>query len=112
LLATADTSIRETATLRTPEAEETILSVLAEFIRDGIDLDGTERTYQPTSAEILQVCKQRAPGLFEKFSPTGIGTRLRAYGVTSGKSGGRREFRTSLDKLRDIQERYGIDLDL
>ena len=112
LLTTADSSIRDTATLRTPEAEETILSVLSEFIREGIVLDGNERTYQPISAEILQICKQRAPGLFEKWSPTGIATRLRTYGVSSIKSGGRREFRTRLEQLRDIQERYGIDLDL
>ncbi|MEM7559918.1 MAG: hypothetical protein AAF394_12430 [Planctomycetota bacterium] len=112
LLTTAEVSIEDTAALRTPEVEEAILTVLSEFAREGIVLDGRERTYQPTSAEILEVCRERASSLFSRFTPAGIAAKLRPYGVSTSKSGGRREYRTTLEKLRDIQERYGIELDL
>lgn len=116
LTSTATDSIRDTEILRTPEADETILSVLNGALRDGIEVLGKDRhwhrVYQPISAEILQACRERAASLFSSFSPAGIGHRLRAYGIQTVKSGSRREYRNCSDKLREIQERYGIDLDL
>jgi hypothetical protein len=113
LEATAIESTADSAEMKTPEADETILSVLAEAITEGIWVgkeDKRRQVFQPISEEILEACRARSPAAFEKFTPTGIGIRLRAYGLRTGKSGKRREYRVTEDKLKDIQDRYSIDL--
>ncbi len=109
---TAIETTADAADLKTPEADEMILSVLSEAIREGIEVgrDSRDRVYQPTAAEILEVCQQRASSAFTRFTPHGIGHRLRAYGLSVVKSGSRREYRTDPAKLREIQDRYSVDL--
>ena len=111
---TAMQSMKDSEDLKTPEVDECILSILSQSVRDGIEIKGRDghlhRVYQPTSAEILEACQQRASSLFRNHSPHGIGHRLRAYGLAITKSGSRREYRTDPDTLRAIQERYSVDL--
>jgi energy-coupling factor transporter ATP-binding protein EcfA2 len=109
LATTAASSVAESAELRTPEADQVLLAVLAEALRDGIQVGGNV-IYQPTSAELLAVCLERSKATFDKWSPTGIATRLRNYGIQSGKSGSRREYRCPLSQVVEVCERYVIEL--
>ncbi len=113
LATTATKSVAESAELRTPEADQVLLAVLAEALRDGIrvQVDGSwQLVYQPTSAELLAVCLERSKATFDKWSPSGTATRLRNYGIRSVKSGSRREFRCTPSQVVEVCERYGIEL--
>jgi len=113
LVATATKSVAESAELRTPEADQVLLSVLAESLRDGIRVQvGGEWQviYQPTAAELLAVCLERSKATFDRWSPSGIATRLRGYGIITGRSNGRREYRCPASKVIEVAERYGIEL--
>lgn len=114
LEATALQSTKDTEDLKTPEADECILSVLAEAVKEGIEVrrrDGQyHRVYHPTAAEILEACQQRSAAMFRNYSPQGISLRLRAYGLATTKSGSRREYRTEVVRLIEVQERYSVDL--
>jgi hypothetical protein len=50
--------------------------------------------------------------MFRNYSPQGISHRLRAYGLAITKSGSRREYRTDVERLTEVQERYSVDLGL
>ena len=88
-----------------PDADETLLRVLAEAVRIG------ER---PTPHEILAKATEAEPVVFKNWHPRTVTARLKSYGIpTPRKIGSRREFRdVTPDVLRRIQESYGIDLDI
>jgi hypothetical protein len=109
LNATAQSSILETASRKTPEADEFILSVLSEAAAKGIQT-AQGIIWFPTASEILERCQQRQPSMFRAFTPKGISNRLSNYGLEISRTNRRREFRVSTMKLDEIAERYGMDL--
>jgi hypothetical protein len=86
-----------------PEADETLLEILAEFVRRGD---------KPTPGEILTRAKERDPAAFDKWAPQTVSRRLKAYGIAvPKKSHGERRYRAvTPDVLRRVQRHYGIDL--
>ncbi|HVK15371.1 MAG TPA: hypothetical protein VM533_00390 [Fimbriiglobus sp.] len=86
-----------------PEADESLLELLAEAIRDGT---------APTPSELLDRAQQRDPVTFKSWHPTSITRRLKIYGIEAPKkSNGQRRFRHATSELlRKIQRHYGIDL--
>lgn len=66
----------------------------------------------PTSKEVLQSAVEEEPQGFNKWTARAVANHLRRYGVTTTKTNGRRVFRPSLVQLKEIQETYGIDLNL
>jgi hypothetical protein len=86
-----------------PEADEVLLEVAAEAVRDRRWL---------TSREVLERAKAKAPGVFKSWDHASTVTaRLKSYGVRLGpKSNGRREYRWTARDLLRVQRHYGIDL--
>jgi len=89
----------------TPDADETLLRILAEAVRLG------ER---PTPHDVLAKAVEAEPVVFRNWHPRTVTARLKSYGIpTPRKVMSRREFRdVTPELLRRIQESYGIDLDL
>ncbi len=90
---------------QTPDADETLLRILAEAVRFG------ER---PEPGDLLKRAQEAEPSAFKTWTARGVTSHLKRYGVpTPTKSMGRRAFRdVTLDLLRRIQTSYGIDLSL
>ena len=88
-----------------PEADEVLLEVLAERIRN---------VNPPTSAELLEAAQRRDGLTFKMWSPNGVTRRLKAYGIkTPKKVNGERRYRdVTPTQLCEIQTRYGIELGL
>jgi hypothetical protein len=90
-----------------PDADETLLRILADAVRAGDHL---------TPSEILAKALEAEPVVFKLWQPRTVTARLKSYGIPIPKkvdSGRRREFRdVTPEALRRIQESYGIDLDL
>lgn len=99
-LSTIDSGKDET----TPDADVTLLNVLADAVRIG------RRT---TPKEVLDAALEAEPALFKNWHPRTVTGRLKAYGIpTPKKSGSRREFRDATpEMMQRIQTNYGIDLD-
>lgn len=95
----ATKSIRENAPAKVPEADENILRVLFNSCHS-----------RPTASEILTDCVSESRATFQSWSPDGIGRRLKTYGLKSTSTGRRREFQHSQTEIRDVAERYGIEL--
>jgi hypothetical protein len=89
---------------QTPDADETVLHILADAVRTG------ERV---TPQEILQRAQEADGTTFRNWHPRTVTARLKAYGIpTPKKTMSRREFRdVTPETLRRIQAAYGIDLD-
>jgi hypothetical protein len=89
----------------TAEADETLLEILAEFVRRGT---------APSPGDILRKAKERDPATFDRWIARTVSGRLQNYGIRRPKkSHGQRLYRdVTLEKLRRIQRHYGIDLDL
>jgi hypothetical protein len=87
-----------------PDADETLLRILAEAVRSG------ER---PIPHDILAKATEAEPGVFRNWYPRTVTARLKSYGIpTPRKVGSRREFRdVTPEMLLRIQDSYGIDLD-
>ena len=87
-----------------PEADATLLGILAEALRDGRRL---------TPAEILEEAMKDEQVLFRNWSPRGVTARLKLYGIPSPrKVMSRREFRdVTWEMVARIQEHYGLELD-
>ena len=90
---------------QTPDADETLLRILAEAIRYG------ER---PEPGDLLKRAQEAEPSAFKSWTARGVTSHLKRYGVpTPTKTMGRRVFRdVTLDLLRRIQTSYGIDLSM
>ena len=85
-----------------PEEDETLLELLAERIR---------AARPPTSAELLTAAQLRSEATFKGWSPHAVGRRLKTYGLKLGpKVNGVHRFAVTLEALRVIAERYGLDL--
>ncbi len=86
-----------------PEADETLLELLAERVR---------AHDRPTSGELLSAALAKDAVTFSKWHPKTVGARLRSYGIAvPPKVGGERRYRdVSLEQLREIQHRYGVEL--
>jgi hypothetical protein len=89
-----------------PDADETLLRILADGVRVGDRL---------TPQEILDKALESEPTVFKLWHPRTVTARLKTYGIPTPKkvdSGRRREFRdVTPDVLRRIQASYNIDLD-
>jgi hypothetical protein len=87
---------------QTPEADETILRLLAEAVMD---------LQTPTPAELLAKAKAADAETFKQWHATGISRVLKRYGILSRQSHGVRAYRDvkRADMIR-IQMSYGIDL--
>ena len=88
----------------TPDADETLLQILAEAVLSSEWL---------TAQEILTRAVEAEPTVFKNWQPKGVANRLKAYGIPRAKkTGSRREYRdVTPEMLRRIQTHYGIDLD-
>lgn len=86
-----------------PDTDETLLEILAEFVRAGS---------APTPAEILDRARERDKVTFERWTARTVSNRLKTYGIAAVKSHGIRAFRVAQGTLERIQTTYGIDLGL
>jgi hypothetical protein len=90
-----------------PDADATILRLLADAVRE---------SRPPTAKDILCAAQEEDPPTFKQWTARGIQSRLKAYGVPKARKaagGTRREYRdVTAELLRQIQDRYGIDLGL
>jgi hypothetical protein len=85
-----------------PEADEKLLELLSEKVRDHA---------RPTPTELLEAAKGRDPGTFDRRAPATVTRRLKLYGIpTPKKANGIRRFGIGLADLQRIQRHYGIDL--
>ena len=90
----------------TPDADEHLLQLLAGHV-----LDGTHIRTQP--ADLLKQAMVRDPILFGRWSPRGVSSVLKRYGITTDKRHGRRTFaNVGTSHLLRIEASYGLDLDL
>jgi len=96
-------NIGDTADQRTPETDETLLRILVESIRDG---------NRPIAAELLDTAVDESKAMFGAWSAKGVSNRLRAYGLKPTKVGSRREYRQAMSELKEVLERYSIDISL
>lgn len=89
---------------QTPDADETVLRILADAVRIGERL---------TPQEILQRAQEADGVTFKLWHPRTVTARLKLYGIpTPKKTMSRREFRdVTPDMLQRIQAAYNIDLD-
>jgi hypothetical protein len=87
-----------------PDADETLLRVLADAVRVGD---------RPTPHDVLAKAVEAEPVVFKNWHPRTVTARLKSYGIpTPRKVGSRREFRdVTPEVLQRIQQSYGIDLD-
>ena len=86
----------------TPDADETLLRILADEIRVGM---------VPTPGDILAKAQEADAAGFKTWKARGVSEHLKRYGAATHKSCGRKVYsRVTLDSLRAIQESYGIDL--
>ena len=86
-----------------PEADEVLLELVAEAVREG---------RHPTSAEILSSAKFRDEVTFKLWLPRTVTARLKNYGIAaSPKTNGDRRYReVTHSQVFEIQNRYGVEL--
>jgi hypothetical protein len=88
----------------TPHHDEALLRVLTAEVR---------AQAAPTPSDILHKAKQDDAESFKGWTPRAVSEHLKRYGLTTNKSCGRKVYgRVTLDKLRAVQDSYGIDLGL
>jgi hypothetical protein len=87
-----------------PDADETLLRILADAVRIGD---------RPTPHDVLAKAMEAEPVVFKGWHPRTVTARLKSYGIpTPRKIGSRREFReVPPDVMRRIQANYSIDLE-
>jgi hypothetical protein len=86
-----------------PEEDFVLLSALAAKVVRGV---------QPTCQEVLQLARLIDADAMRGISARKVAEILKRYGLQSERgTNGRRSFRVSLDQLRKIEARYGVDLD-
>jgi hypothetical protein len=86
-----------------PEADEVLLELLTERVL---------AHEPPTSGELLAAARQRDEATFKTWQPKTVTTRLKTYGIAvPAKTNGERRYRdVTPARLREIQQRYGVDL--
>jgi hypothetical protein len=85
-----------------PETDEILMRSLIKLL--DYNLHGV------TANQVLEKANDEDPASFHRYTPRGVGAVLRRYGLKSQPIGGKRLFRPDEEKLRAIQEAYGIDL--
>jgi len=89
---------------QTPDCEEILLRTLAYLLQCG---------RSPIAKDVLEKAKEEEPQTFANWSPKGVASALKRYGVKTHKTVGRRSYgHITLDQLRRIQTAYNMDLDL
>jgi hypothetical protein len=87
-----------------PEEDEMLLTELATAVC------ANERV---TPGDILDRAKKKDESLFKLWTAQRVSSRLRNYGIlTPKKSNGRRVYRVTRDMLWEIQNNYGIELEI
>ncbi len=87
---------------QTPDADETLLRILAEQLRAGL---------KPTPGDILAKAIDVEGASFKTWKARGVAEHLKRYTVTTHKSAGRKVYgKKMLDALKRIQANYNIDL--
>jgi len=87
-----------------PDADVTLLQILAEELRAGL---------APTPGEILSKAQAEEQQGFKRWSARGVASHLKRFGLRTHKSHGRKVYgRPVLRTLWRIQANYGIDLEL
>ncbi len=86
-----------------PEADETLLELLAERVR---------AHNPPTTRELLDSAKLRDDAGFRLWNPKTVANRLKNYGIpVPDKTNGERRYRDATPaQLLQIQQRYGVEL--
>jgi hypothetical protein len=86
-----------------PEADEILLELLAEAVREH---------RAPTSGDLLADAKRRDEVTFKSWHPRTVASRLKTYGIAVPKklNGARRYRDVTPAQLADIGRRYGIEL--
>ena len=86
-----------------PEADEVLLELLAEAVRGHREL---------TSGELLTAAKVRDEVTFKMWHAKTVTARLKSYGIAvPDKLSGVRRYRdVTVAQMRQIQQRYGIEL--
>lgn len=86
-----------------PEADEVLLELLAEAVR---------QNREPTTRSLLDAAKQRDEATFKLWHPKTVGARLKSYGNPHPpKANGERRYRdVTPEQLLQIQQRYGVEL--
>lgn len=90
----------------TPETDEILLRILAEFVLRG---------ESPQPQDILDAARNRDPDTFPKnaWKPKGVATSLRRYGCRTNTLHGKKVYgKVTIAQLRKIQMSYGLDLNL
>ena len=85
----------------TPDADETLLRILAE---KRLNLD------MPQPKEILEAARELDQVSFRQWSPKGVANVFKRYGLATKEIHGRKVYRTDLSELAKIQETYGLSL--
>ncbi len=85
----------------TPDADETLLRILADEIRMG---------NTPTPGDILAKAQATDAAGFKTWKARGVSEHLKRYGAATHKTCGRKVYKVSLESLRTIQASYGVDL--
>jgi hypothetical protein len=86
----------------TPDADETLLRILADEIRAGM---------VPTPGDILAKAQEADSVGFKNWKARGVSEHLKRYSAVTHKSCGRKVYsRVTLESLQTIQMSYGIDL--
>ena len=88
---------------QTPEADELLLRALTRKIKDG---------ECPRASDVLEQARTEEPNLFKLWTAPAVGKHLRRYGIQTQHSGDRRFRDLTLNKLWEIQRRYGVELGL
>ncbi|MDA1055007.1 MAG: hypothetical protein O3C40_31680 [Planctomycetota bacterium] len=89
---------------QTPDADETLLRILADEIRFG---------KPPTPGDVLAKAKNGESDSFKNWSAKAVSAHLKRYGLTTNKSHGRKVYgKVTVDDLRRIQTTYAVDLGL
>ncbi len=61
--------------------------------------------------EIRDKAEEAEPDMFKQWSPKGVSSHLKRYGLKTNKSAGRKVYgRVTPDDLRKIQTAYAVDL--
>ena len=97
-------AIESTQEDATPDADETLLRLLAERLRAGD---------QPTAGEILALALAIDGQGFRTWSARGVGEHLKRYGLTTCYLHGRRVYNLrQVEVLHRVQQAYGVALNL
>jgi len=94
-----------------PEADEILLVILTEALKEGRIV---------TPGDILKAAQDREPNIFgqpnsagPRWQSSGVSRRLRSYGLKTKKSNGKRTYRdVTLLQLSKVQQHYCVDLDI